>query len=47
MNITYGYKVENIEDPLVINGDKATSNTVNVGGPGSLLVDLIPIRTFV
>ena len=46
LNITYGHKVESITDPLVVNGDKATSNTVNIGGPGSLLVDLIPIRTF-
>ena len=34
--------MESIADPLVVNGDKATSNTVNIGGPGSLLVDLIP-----
>ena len=47
LNITYGHEVESIKDPLVVNGDKATSNTVNIGGPGSLLVDLIPIRTFV
>lgn len=46
LNITYGHKVESVADPLVVNGDKATSNTVNIGGPGSLLVDLIPIRTF-
>jgi len=46
LNITYGHKVESIADPLVVNGDKATSNTVNIGGPGSLLVDLIPICTF-
>lgn len=39
--------MESIADPLVVNGDKATSNTVNIGGPGSLLVDLIPICTFV
>ena len=38
--------MESITDPLVVNGDKATSNTVNIGGPGSLMVDLIPIRTF-
>lgn len=44
LNITYGHKVESIADSLVVNGDKATSNTVNIGGPGSLLVDLIPIR---
>lgn len=43
LNITYGHKVESIADPLVVNGDKATSNTVNIGGPGSLLVDLIPM----
>ena len=46
LNITYGHKVESIADPLVVNGDKATSNTVNIGGPGSLLVDLIPICMF-
>jgi len=46
LNITYGHKVDSITDPLVVNGDKATSNTVNIGGPGSLLVDLIPIRMF-
>ena len=46
LNITYGHKVESTTDPLVVNGDKATSNTVNIGGPGSLLVDLIPIRPF-
>ena len=30
-----------------MNGNEATSNTVKIGGPGSLLVDLIPICSFV
>ena len=38
--------MESIADPLVVNGGKATSNSTNIGGPGSLLVDLIPICTF-
>jgi len=47
LNITYGHKVESIEDPLVINCDKAMINTVNVPGPGSVMVDFIPICAFV
>ena len=46
LNITYGHQVESITDPLVVNGDKATGNTVKIGGSGSLLVDFVPIRTF-
>ena len=44
MNITYGHKVESVADPLVTGGDQATGNTVTVPGPGTLMVDLVPIR---
>lgn len=45
LNITYGYTVEDCDDPLVTLADECTSASVAAGGPGALLCDLVPART--
>lgn len=46
LNITYGYTVKDCDDPLVTLADECTSASVAAGGPGALLCDLVPARTF-
>ena len=46
LSITYGYTVKDCDDPLVTLADECTSASVAAGGPGALLCDLVPARTF-
>jgi hypothetical protein len=46
LNIAYGYTPKDSDDPLVILADECMSATVAAGGPGAVLCDMIPARTF-
>lgn len=48
--IAYGYRVKSFDDEIVALADKATTETVRAGSPGSdvlaILVDFFPIRMY-
>ncbi|KAM5537299.1 hypothetical protein V8D89_009029 [Ganoderma adspersum] len=43
MEITYGHRIDSLEDPYVKLAYEATSATVLAGSPGSMLVDFFPV----
>ena len=45
LKLAYGHTVRSIEDIFVRTADRAASRTVEAGSPGSMIVDLFPIRT--
>ena len=44
MEITYGHRIQSMEDQYVKLAHEATEATVLAGSPGSMLVDFFPIR---
>ena len=46
MEITYGHRIDSLEDPYVKLVHEATSATVSAGSPGSMLVDFFPFREY-
>ena len=46
LNIAYGYTPKDCDDPLVILADECMSATIAAGGPGAVLCDMVPARTF-
>ena len=42
MEITYGHRIESLEDRYVQLAHDATTATVRAGSPGSMLVDFFP-----
>lgn len=46
MEITYGHRIDSLEDPYVKLAYEATSATVLAGSPGSMLVDFFPVREY-
>jgi hypothetical protein len=43
LQLTYGYKVQETDDPFVAQADKAIADFNISGTPGAFLVDLVPI----
>lgn len=46
LEITYGYAVENIEDPFIHLADEAAVESFRYGGPGATLCDILPILKY-
>jgi hypothetical protein len=46
LNITYGIDAQSLENPYVVNAEKAMSIMAEAGTPGDFLVDAIPMRAF-
>jgi hypothetical protein len=46
LKISYGYSVQDCNDPLVELADKAMAQFSDVITPGAYFVDIIPIRSF-
>lgn len=46
MEITYGHRIDSLEDPYVKLVHEAASATVAAGSPGSMLVDFFPVREY-
>ena len=44
LEITYGYVVKNVDDPLIYLADEAAVESFRYGGPGATLCDILPIR---
>jgi hypothetical protein len=47
MDIAYGIKVSESEDPYISNAEEALKGLAEAGTPGSFLVDLLPILKYV
>jgi hypothetical protein len=47
MNIAYGIKVTNVNDPYISNAEEAMSGMAQAAVPGNFLVDLLPILKYV
>ena len=45
MEITYGHRIDSLEDKYVKLAHDATEATVLAGSPGSMLVDFFPVCT--
>ena len=45
MEITYGHRIDSLQDPYVKLAQHATEATVRAGSPGSMLVDFFPVCT--
>ena len=46
MEITYGHRIQSMEDQYVKLAHEATEATVLAGSPGSMLVDFFPVREY-
>lgn len=46
VEITYGYRVENVDDPFIRLADEAVIESARHGGPGATLCDILPMREF-
>ena len=44
LEMTYGYTVEGVDDPLIHLTDEAAVESFRYGGPGATLCDILPIR---
>jgi len=47
MKTMYGYDVESIDDPCIINADKSMTMGTELFIPGATLINILPILAFV
>lgn len=46
LNVAYGVDVQSVHDPLILTIEKSIESLVEIGNPGSFLVDSFPSRMF-
>lgn len=47
LKVVYGVRVEDMDDPLVVNAEKVVASVAAAGNPGTFLVDTIPISMLI